>query len=311
MGGRAVEGTGLENRQGFTAPRGFESHPIRHPTPPAFAKPATAGVGRSASGARPPLWTDGRRRLGVGVSPDLSSCSGGAATAKGEAPAPTEGLVRKHHIWYPLGFLTPKVRGLSVPCEELQDCDHARGKGTECSYQGNCDLPPCQVNSPPDHDGLAVPIQATVIANPEMVQPVNGDWTHARRPTRLGVTIRLRGVPSVVGQSPPAFFANIPVRLPLRVLPTLTGDSGLQFLSSDGPLVPQGRSASRKAQPRPEYPPLELGGSQRPSDASPRQRVAVGDASASHPAICNLCLVPDRRCRFPTHCVGSRETPTA
>jgi hypothetical protein len=29
MGGRAVEGTGLENRQGAT-PRGFESHPIRH-----------------------------------------------------------------------------------------------------------------------------------------------------------------------------------------------------------------------------------------------------------------------------------------
>jgi hypothetical protein len=28
MGGRAVEGTGLENRQGAT-PRGFESHPIR------------------------------------------------------------------------------------------------------------------------------------------------------------------------------------------------------------------------------------------------------------------------------------------
>ncbi len=30
MGGRAVEGTGLENRQGLIAPRGFESHPIRH-----------------------------------------------------------------------------------------------------------------------------------------------------------------------------------------------------------------------------------------------------------------------------------------
>ena len=29
MGGRAVEGTGLENRQG-SSPRGFESHPIRH-----------------------------------------------------------------------------------------------------------------------------------------------------------------------------------------------------------------------------------------------------------------------------------------
>ncbi len=29
MGGRVVEGTGLENRQGFIAPRGFESHPIR------------------------------------------------------------------------------------------------------------------------------------------------------------------------------------------------------------------------------------------------------------------------------------------
>ena len=31
MGGRVVEGTGLENRQGFIALRGFESHPIRHP----------------------------------------------------------------------------------------------------------------------------------------------------------------------------------------------------------------------------------------------------------------------------------------
>ena len=30
MGGRAVEGTGLENRQAAT-PRGFESHPIRQP----------------------------------------------------------------------------------------------------------------------------------------------------------------------------------------------------------------------------------------------------------------------------------------
>ena len=30
MGGRVVEGTGLENRQGFIALRGFESHPIRH-----------------------------------------------------------------------------------------------------------------------------------------------------------------------------------------------------------------------------------------------------------------------------------------
>ena len=29
MGGRAAEGTGLENRQG-SLPRGFESHPIRH-----------------------------------------------------------------------------------------------------------------------------------------------------------------------------------------------------------------------------------------------------------------------------------------
>ena len=29
MGGRAVDGSGLENRQGAT-PRGFESHPIRH-----------------------------------------------------------------------------------------------------------------------------------------------------------------------------------------------------------------------------------------------------------------------------------------
>ena len=30
MGGRAVEGTGLENQQAFHASRGFESHPIRH-----------------------------------------------------------------------------------------------------------------------------------------------------------------------------------------------------------------------------------------------------------------------------------------
>ena len=30
MGGRVVEGTGLENRQGLIASRGFESHPIRH-----------------------------------------------------------------------------------------------------------------------------------------------------------------------------------------------------------------------------------------------------------------------------------------
>ncbi len=29
-GGRVVEGTGLENRQGLIAPRGFESHPFRH-----------------------------------------------------------------------------------------------------------------------------------------------------------------------------------------------------------------------------------------------------------------------------------------
>ena len=31
MGGRAVDGSGLENRQGAT-PRGFESHPIRQRT---------------------------------------------------------------------------------------------------------------------------------------------------------------------------------------------------------------------------------------------------------------------------------------
>ena len=29
-GGRAVECTGLENRQGLVALRGFESHPLRH-----------------------------------------------------------------------------------------------------------------------------------------------------------------------------------------------------------------------------------------------------------------------------------------
>ena len=33
MGGRAVEGTGLENRQSESS-RGFESHPIRHSISP-------------------------------------------------------------------------------------------------------------------------------------------------------------------------------------------------------------------------------------------------------------------------------------
>ena len=71
MGGRAVEGSGLENRQGAT-PRGFESHPIRH-------KPAPSGAGDDAPPRRRPPSISGRP---VPAPTGWPSPSCGSATAR-------------------------------------------------------------------------------------------------------------------------------------------------------------------------------------------------------------------------------------
>ena len=57
-GGRAVEGIGLENRQGESS-RGFESHPLRHPPSPPLGAIRSA-ASRRGRGYLPPPWRGGR-----------------------------------------------------------------------------------------------------------------------------------------------------------------------------------------------------------------------------------------------------------
>ena len=78
-GGRAVEGSGLENRQSESS-RGFESHPLRHGTEPFAGLDSRARSRDSDSWVpepRPPSRLDphGAVRVGVGNPPVKSLCS--------------------------------------------------------------------------------------------------------------------------------------------------------------------------------------------------------------------------------------------